>query len=104
MKQSSLPHELRRRLREYFHHTKHLRATKRDTMLLRSMSDTLQVEVAWTTNHRWLLKVALAHPLPISRGATCHAFPSISPFPACVLLTHLPLVPPRRWASSTTHP
>ena len=37
-----LPSEMRRRLREYFMHTKHLRATRRDHELLEIMSDALR--------------------------------------------------------------
>ena len=52
-----LPHEMRRRLREYFHHTKHLRATERHQKLLEMMSGTLQAEVAWAVNRKWLQNI-----------------------------------------------
>ena len=67
MAQEHLSTEFARRLREYFMHTKHLRATKRDHQLLENMSSALQAEVTWKVNEKWLRRV------PFLRDA-CMAF------------------------------
>ena len=48
---------MRRRLREFFHNSKHNRFAERRRQLFEYMSPTLQGEVAWQINHRWLDKV-----------------------------------------------
>ena len=52
-----LPKELKLRLREYFHQTRHLQLTVTHRQLLRIMSPTLQGEVALKCNERWLARV-----------------------------------------------
>ena len=57
MRLQSLPQEMRRRLREYFHQTKHLQQAASHRSLLATMSPTLQGEVALQVNSRWLSRV-----------------------------------------------
>lgn len=52
-----LPAEMQRRLREYFHQTKHLQRAASDRALLQKMSPSLQGEVAIRCNERWLKRV-----------------------------------------------
>jgi hypothetical protein len=52
------PSDLKRRLREYFMHTKHLRATKRDHELVKMMSEPLQGEVSLRINEKWLSRIS----------------------------------------------
>ena len=47
MHQKSLPPEMQRRLREYFHQTKHLQMANAQRHLFLMMSPSLQGEVAW---------------------------------------------------------
>lgn len=64
MSQELMPREMRRRLREYFHNSKHQRAADTNRTLLELMSPTLQGEVAWHVNHRWLQRVPFLHNMP----------------------------------------
>lgn len=48
---------LARRLREYFHKTRHITITDANNVLLRKMSPALQGEVLWRTNAVWLKRV-----------------------------------------------
>ena len=54
MADKQIPTEMRQRLREYFHHSKHLRMTERNQLLMENMSAQLQAEVAWSVHHKWL--------------------------------------------------
>jgi len=57
MSREGVPEEMRRRLREYFHQTQHLRLAQRQRRLIEYMSPALQCEVAWVVNHAWLQRV-----------------------------------------------
>ena len=57
MRINNLAREMRTRLREYFHQTKHLRLTMAHRQLITQMSPMLQAEVAWRINERWLRRV-----------------------------------------------
>lgn len=57
MSRQSLPKELQLRLREYFHQTAHLREAKNRATLLETMSPSLQWEVSWRINEKWLNRV-----------------------------------------------
>ena len=61
MAMNGLPKDVRTRLREYFHQTKHLRLTLAHRTLLQQMSPMLQGEVAWRINERWLCRVWFLH-------------------------------------------
>jgi len=52
-----LPADMRRRLREYYHFSKHLRLGQTRRALLESMPSTLKSEVVWLINSEWLQKV-----------------------------------------------
>ena len=52
-----LPVEMQRRLREYFHQTKHLQIAQANRKLLAKMSPALAGEVAVKTSERWLKRV-----------------------------------------------
>ena len=52
-----LPVEMQRRLREYFHQTKHLQLAAARRALITQMSPALQGEVAMMCNERWLRRV-----------------------------------------------
>ena len=56
MSREDLPHEMRRRLREYFHQSKHLRLAQTQRALLSDMPPSLMLEVSWETNKGWLKK------------------------------------------------
>ena len=43
MAENHFPHEMRHRLREYFHQTKHLRKSSNQQLLINQMSPMLQV-------------------------------------------------------------
>jgi hypothetical protein len=53
----NLDHDLRRRLREYLHQSRHLQATASSQELLSLLSPALQGEVAWVVNKRWLERI-----------------------------------------------
>ena len=57
MKSSGLEKTMTRRLREYFHQTRHLRMAAANRDLINLMSPALQGEVVWTVNKRWLEQV-----------------------------------------------
>jgi len=57
MRLQGLPAEMRTRLREYFHQTRHLQAAATQRSLFTMMSPQLLGEVAWAVNSRWLRKV-----------------------------------------------
>ena len=57
MASKHLPVEMRRRLREYFHQTKHLQMANSQRHLFHMMSPALQGEVAWTANEEWLKRI-----------------------------------------------
>ena len=57
MHQNNLPSEMQRRLREYFHQTKHLQMANAQRHLFHMMSPSLQGEVAWVANQRWLERI-----------------------------------------------
>ena len=57
MSNKRLPNDMRRRLREYFHQTKHLQMSNAQNHLYRMMSPSLQGEVAWAANSRWLERI-----------------------------------------------
>jgi potassium voltage-gated channel Eag-related subfamily H protein 7 len=52
-----LPIEMQRRLREYFHQTKHLQMARSQSHLYGMMSPSLQGEVAWAANKKWLERI-----------------------------------------------
>ena len=56
-----LDSELRRRLREYLHQTKHLQMFAASKELLILLSPALQGEVTWAVNKRWLERVPFFH-------------------------------------------
>jgi len=47
----------RRRLREYFHQSRHLQVAATNTELLTHFSPSLQAELAWRANRRWVQRV-----------------------------------------------
>jgi len=53
-----LDNDLRRRLREYLHQTKHLQIAAASKDLLALLSPALQGEVTWAVNRRWLSRVS----------------------------------------------
>ena len=53
----NLDPELRRRLREYLHQTKHLQVAAASKELLSLLSPALQGEVTWEVNKRWLTRI-----------------------------------------------
>lgn len=57
MKRENVPHEMRQRLREYFHQSKHLRLAQTQNALLDDMSPSLMREVTWGVNKEWLTQV-----------------------------------------------
>jgi len=57
MRAEMLPPEMRRRLREYYHQTRHLQVHAANRQLLQMLSPALQGEVVWCTNQRWLRRV-----------------------------------------------
>eukprot|EP00908_Phaeocystis_cordata_P002695 Transcript_12939.p1 GENE.Transcript_12939~~Transcript_12939.p1 ORF type:complete len:635 (-),score=268.02 Transcript_12939:83-1987(-) len=57
MKLQDLEPEMRRRLREYFHQTKHLQIALANRKLLARMSPSLAGEVAVKTSERWLKRI-----------------------------------------------
>ena len=61
MSNKRLPTDMRRRLREYFHQTKHLQMSTAQNHLYRMMSPSLQGEVAWAANRRWLERIPFLH-------------------------------------------
>lgn len=58
MSEKALDHELRGRLREYFHQARHMHQTGNYEGLLRKLSPKLRGEVALATNRDWISKVA----------------------------------------------
>ena len=52
-----IPPQMQRRLREYFHQTKHLQMANSQRHLFHMMSPALQGEVAWTANEEWLKRI-----------------------------------------------
>ena len=57
---SKINHPMRRRLREYFHQSRHVQSTMTNTDLLKMLSPALQGEVTWAT---W------QSPLPLLQAA-----------------------------------
>ena len=57
MDKEMLPPDMRRRLREYFHQTRHLQVHTSNRALLQMLSPALQGEVVWAVNERWLRRV-----------------------------------------------
>ena len=57
MTREELPNEMRQRLREYFHQSKHLRLCEVQRGLLSHMPPSLKGEVSWQTNQSWLKKI-----------------------------------------------
>ena len=49
-----LPAEMRRRLREYFHESRHLSMTVEHIRIISTLSPALQMEVVWYTNRNWM--------------------------------------------------
>ena len=49
--------QMRRRLREYFHQSRHLQVAAVNVDLLKNLSPALQAELAWKTNNRWVKRV-----------------------------------------------
>jgi hypothetical protein len=70
MRQRGLPPELRGRLRAYYHKTRHQIIAATDNALVERMSPSLQGEVLYTINQRWLDKVSFlrgCHPEFVAR-------------------------------------
>lgn len=65
MDRQALPGEMRRRLREYFHQTAHLRSSSKQKELMDQMSPSLQSEVAWQCNQQWLTRVWFLKDAPL---------------------------------------
>lgn len=57
MTRESIPHDMRRRLREYFHQSKHLRLAQTQRGLISDMSPHLSRQVAWIINEGWLTRI-----------------------------------------------
>jgi len=57
MSQEDLPKEMRTRLREYFHQSKHLRFAHIQHRLLSQMPPNLKAEVAWSVSADWLVRI-----------------------------------------------
>uniref|UniRef100_A0A7S3B3S5 Potassium channel domain-containing protein n=1 Tax=Haptolina ericina TaxID=156174 RepID=A0A7S3B3S5_9EUKA len=57
MRLNHLDHQIKTRLREYFHQTKHLKITAAGRNLMLQMSPMLQGEICWRVNQRWLERV-----------------------------------------------
>jgi len=57
MRNHSLPHAMRFKLREYMHQSVHLMHAKRDNDVLRYLSRQMQLEVAWFVHRVWLERV-----------------------------------------------
>jgi hypothetical protein len=57
VKMHDLPKNLRQRLRDYFHRTQHLQRTSAYRSVLLRMSPTLQLELLWHANRKWLRQV-----------------------------------------------
>ena len=57
----SIPLEMQRRLREYFHQSRHLQETLNRRHLLQKLSPQLAGEVALQVNERWLQRVWFLH-------------------------------------------
>ena len=53
----SLPNELRRRLREYLHQTRHIQLSTASKELVALLSPALQGEVVWCVHKKWLSRV-----------------------------------------------
>jgi len=54
----NLPQELRRRLREYLHQTRHLQMAEASKEIVTLLSPALQGEVTWAVNKRWVKRVS----------------------------------------------
>lgn len=52
-----LPNDLRYRLREYIHETVHLRNTDARNRLLQKLSPSMQGEVSWLVNQKWISRI-----------------------------------------------
>ena len=57
MSEQGLPNEMRVKLREYFHQTRHLQVARSNKELISMMSPMLQGKVVWEINQRWLKHV-----------------------------------------------
>ena len=57
MSEQGLPPEMRVKLREYFHQTRHLQVARSNKELISMMSPMLQGKVVWEINQRWLKHV-----------------------------------------------
>ena len=57
----NLPDELRRRLREYMHQTKHLQIAAASKEIITLLSPALQGEVVWMVHKPWLSRVPFFH-------------------------------------------
>jgi CRP-like cAMP-binding protein len=57
MSEQGLPPEMRPKLREYFHQTRHLQVARANKTLISMMSPMLQGKVVWEINQRWLKHV-----------------------------------------------
>lgn len=60
----NLPSDVRRRLREYFHATRHLRLAATHNKLLADMSPSLQSECMWLVHKPWLMRVHFLQQAP----------------------------------------
>ena len=57
LSRESIPTDMRRRLREYFHQSKHLRLAQTQRALISDMSPHLSRQVAWIINEGWLTRI-----------------------------------------------
>lgn len=65
MSRQQLPQEMRARLREYFHQSKHVRYYRKASTLLKTMSPTLQSEVTFEGTKEWLARVWFLSGVPM---------------------------------------
>jgi len=64
MKTNSLPKQMCMQLREYVHRSKYLREASAEAELMRNLSPSLQGEVTWSLNAKWLRKITFLHGAP----------------------------------------
>ena len=66
MNRENVPQKMRRRLREYFHQSKHLRLAQTQKGLIEDMSPMLSREVSWGINESWLSRIWFLREAPRS--------------------------------------
>ena len=66
MNRENVPQKMRRRLREYFHQSKHLRLAQTQKGLIEDMSPMLSRGVSWGINESWLSRIWFLREAPRS--------------------------------------